>query len=128
MKRMLIVAIAVVLATSAIALAGDEAKKEKAAPVTMTGEVVDLYCYMEHPASATGAEHAKCAAGCIGKGLPIGYLTADGTMYLIIGKDHESASSAVTEWVGKQSTLTGYVKEQKGMKAIELVSIAAAKS
>jgi len=118
----------VILATSAIALAGDEAKKDKAAPVTMTGEVLDLYCYMGHPESATGAEHAKCASACIGKGLPIGFLTADGTIYLIIGKDHESASAAVTEWVGKQSTLTGYVKEQKGMKAVELVSIAAAKS
>lgn len=128
MRRMLVVAMTVVLATSAIALAGDEAKKEKAAPVTMTGEVLDLYCYMEHPESATGAEHAKCAASCIGKGLPIGFLTADGTIYLIIGKDHESASAAVAEWTGKQATLTGYVKEQKGMKAIELVSIAAAKS
>ena len=128
MKRMLVVAMTVILATSAIALAGDEAKKEKAAPVTLTGEVLDLYCYMGHPESATGADHAKCASACIGKGLPIGFLTADGTIYLIIGKDHESANAAVTEWVGKQSTLTGYVKEQKGMKAIELVSIAAAKS
>jgi len=128
MKRMLVVAMTVILATSAIALAGDEAKKEKAAPVTLTGEVLDLYCYMGHPETATGADHAKCASACIGKGLPIGFLTADGTIYLIIGKDHESANAAVTEWVGKQSTLTGYVKEQKGMKAIELVSIAAAKS
>lgn len=128
MKRMLFVVMAVVLATSAIALAGDDAKKEKAAPVTMTGEVLDLYCYMEHPESATGPDHAKCASGCIGKGLPIGFLTADGTVYLIIGKEHESASTAVAEWVGKKSTVTGYVKEQKGMKAIELVSIGAVKS
>ena len=128
MKRMLVVAMMVILATSAMALAGDEAKKEKAAPVTLTGEVLDLYCYMGHPESATGADHAKCPPACMGKGLPIGFLTADGTIYLIIGKDHESANAAVTEWVGKQSMLTGYVKEQKGMKAIELVSIAAAKS
>lgn len=128
MKRMLVLAMTVVLATSAIALAGDDAKKEKAAPVTLTGEVLDLYCYMGHPESATGAEHAKCASACIGKGLPIGFLTADGTLYLITGKDHAPATADVTAWVGKQSTLTGYVSEQKGMKAIELVSIAAAKS
>ena len=94
----------------------------------MTGEVLDLYCYMQHPESATGADHAKCGSACAAKGLPIGFLTADGTLYLIIGKDHESANATVAEWVGKQSALTGYVTEQKGMKAIELVSIAAAKS
>lgn len=128
MKRMMFVAMAIVLATSAFALAGDDAKKEKTAPTTMTGEVLDLYCYMQHPESATGAEHAKCAQSCISKGLPIGFLTADGTIYLIIGKDHEPATKAVAEWVGKQSTITGHVIEQKGMKSIELVSIAAAKS
>ena len=97
MKRMLFVLMAVVLATSAIALAGDDAaKKEKAAPTTLTGEVLDLYCYMGHPESATGTEHAKCATACISKGLPIGFLTADGTIYLIIGKDHASASTDVT--------------------------------
>lgn len=128
MKRMVFIVMAVVLATSAIALAADEAKKEKAAPMTFTGEVLDLYCYMEHPESATGAEHAKCAQGCISKGLPIGFMASDGTVYLIIGKEHESASTAVAAFVGKKSTITGYVKESKGMKAIELVSIADAKS
>jgi hypothetical protein len=128
MKRMMFVAMAIVLATTAFALAGDDAKKEKAAPTTLTGEVLDLYCYMSHPETATGAEHAKCAQACVTKGLPIGFLTADGTIYLIIGKDHASASTVVAEWVGKQSTITGHVKEQKGMKSIELVSIAAVKS
>ena len=128
MKRMLIVAMAVILATSAFALAGDDAKKAKAAPTSMTGEVVDLYCYMQHPESASGAEHAKCAKSCISKGLPIGFLAADGTVYLITGKDHESASTLVADWVGKKSTITGHVSEAKGMKAIELVSIGEAKS
>jgi hypothetical protein len=131
MKRILWVVMAIALATSAVALAGDEVKevkKEKPAPVTLTGEVVDLYCYMEHPESATGPEHAKCAKGCVTKGLPIGFVTTDGTIYLITGKDHESASTMVADWLGKKSTVTGVVREQKGMKAIELVSIGEAKS
>lgn len=128
MKRILFIAMAVVLATTALALAGDEAKKAKAEPTTLTGEVVDLYCYMEHPENAAGAEHAKCAKACISKGLPIGFLTADGTVYLITGQNHASASTAVAEWVGKKSTITGHVREAKGMKAIELVSIGEAKS
>jgi hypothetical protein len=128
MKRSLWLVLALTLVVAALASAGEEAKKEKAAAVTLTGEVLDLYCYMEHPESATGADHAKCAKGCISKGLPIGFLAADGTIYLIIGKDHESASTLVADWVGKKSTISGFVKEQKGLKAIELQSIGEAKS
>jgi hypothetical protein len=114
------------LVASAVAFA-DETKKEEATPVTLTGEVVDLYCYMEHPASAVGAEHMKCAQSCIKKGMPVGFLTADGTVYLIIGKDHEPVNATLADWAGKKSAITGVTKESKNLKAIELVSIAEAK-
>jgi len=130
MKRILFILMSIVIASAAVALAGDDAAKakEKAAPTALTGEVVDLYCYMQHPESAVGAEHAKCATSCISKGLPIGFLTTDGTLYVITGQDHAPANTAVAEWIGKKSTLTGHVTEAKGVKAIELVSIGAAKS
>ena len=131
MKRILFVLMAIMIASAAVALAGDDAakaKEAKAAPTALTGEVVDLYCYMQHPESAVGADHAKCAKACISKGLPIGFLTSDGTLYVITGKDHEPATAVVTEWIGRKSTVTGHVTEAKGMKAIELVSIAEAKS
>ena len=128
MKRILFVLTAVMISSASVALAGDDAAKAKAAPTTLTGEVVDLYCYMQHPESATGADHAKCAKACVAKGLPIGFLTTDGTLYLITGRDHEPASTAVADWIGKKSTLTGHVREAKGVKAIELVSIGEAKS
>lgn len=126
MKRILVLALGVVAVASALALA-DDVKKEEAKATTMTGEVVDLYCYMEHPASAVGAEHMKCAQGCIKKGMPVGFLTADGTLYLIIGKEHEPQNAMLADWAGKKSAITGVVKENKNMKAIELVSIAEAK-
>ncbi len=131
MKRILVVLMALMISSAAVALAGDDAakaKEAKAAPTTLTGEVVDLYCYMQHPESAVGADHAKCATACIGKGMPIGFLTSDGTLYVITGKDHEPANTVVTEWIGKKSMVTGHVNEAKGMKSIELVSIGAAKS
>ncbi len=129
MKRVLWMTMAIAMSCVAVAWSGDEAKDAKAAktPTSLTGEVVDLYCYMQHPESATGEGHASCAKGCVAKGLPVGFLTADGTMYVIIGKDHMAAGPVVGEWVGKQSTITGHVSEQKGIKAIELVSIGAVK-
>ncbi len=126
MKRLLMLAMVVMLGISAIAFA-DEAKKEEAKPVTtLTGEVIDLYCYSDHKSS--GAEHAKCATSCITKGIPVGFLTADGTMYVIVGKDHAPANAEVAPFAGKQSTITGNVMETNGMKTIKLISIADVKA
>jgi hypothetical protein len=122
MKRFLILALVAMMGFSAIAVAGDEAKKDEAKPVTLTGEVIDMYCYMGH--KAMGAEHAKCATTCITKGIPAGFLTADGTLYIIIGKDHNPANADVAAFAGRQSMITGKVSENNGVKAIELISIA----
>jgi hypothetical protein len=51
----------------------------------------------------------------------------NGVVYLIIGSNHESPNAKVADFAGRQSTITGVVHEQKGVKAIELVSIAEAK-
>lgn len=130
MKRIFLLALVALMGFTALAVAGDAkteaAKKDEAKPVTMTGEVIDLYCYMGH--QSKGAEHAKCATSCITKGIPVGFLTADGTMYIIVGKDHASANAEVAPFAGRQSTITGKVMENNGVKAIQLVSIAEVKA
>ncbi len=95
---------------------------ENGATVTLEGEVLDLYCYMKHPANGQGPDHAKCARNCIRKGLPIGY-KADGKVYVIVGREHESAADAVADLAGVPSRLTGKLIEHDGVLAIELVSI-----
>jgi len=90
--------------------------------VTLKGEVLDLYCFMNHPDDGQGEGHAKCAAACIKKGLPIGFLSG-GEVYLITGKDHEPVASMVADFAGKQSTVKGVVTVHHGIKALELMSI-----
>ena len=125
MKRILAIALLTIMSVVAIA-AADEAKKEEAAkPTTLTGEVIDLSCYMGHGAS--GMDHAKCAQSCITKGMPVGFLTTDGVMYVILGSGHEPANKSVVDFAGKKSMITGTVKEDKGLKTIEMASIAEAK-
>jgi len=97
-------------------------KMEAGKEVTLKGEVLDMFCYMEHPAKGQGPDHAKCAQSCIRKGLPIGFLS-DGEVYLIIGKNHESANDLVVDYAGMQSQLTGKLIEHDGVKAIELNKI-----
>ena len=91
-------------------------------PVTLTGEVLDLYCFMKHPDNGQGPGHAKCAMNCIRKGLPIGFLS-DGEVYLIIGKDHESAKDMVVDFAGSQAVLKGTLVNHHGVRAIEIASI-----
>ena len=135
MKRILALAMGLMFALGAIAFAqqGEAQKKmpmksmdkEQAKTVTMTGEVLDMYCYMDH--QAMGPDHAKCAMSCIQKGLPVGFKAADGSVYLVVGKDHEPVNATMAEWAGKKSTITARVLTNGGMKALELVSIAEAK-
>lgn len=90
--------------------------------VTLEGEVLDMYCYMKHPKIGQGEEHTKCAKTCIRKGMPIGFL-ADGEVYLILGKEHESAKDIVVDFAGSQARLTGTLVEHDGVKSIELLKI-----
>lgn len=56
---------------------------------TLTGEIVDLACYIPHPEMGAGPGHRKCADTCIKKGLPMGLLTEDKQVYLLL-EDHDN--------------------------------------
>jgi hypothetical protein len=128
MKRIVVLLIPVLMliGVSAVAHEGHEHGKTATRPVTLTGEVIDMTCYLQHPANATGVDHAKCAKSCVAKGLPIGFLADNGSVYLLIGNDHEPIAAKVAGHVGARSTITGAVAENNGVKAIELASIDAA--
>src|ERR1700730_6804750 len=73
------------LAFSPLALAEEHEhgkdKLDAAATKTVTGEVVDMMCFVDH--NATGDKHAACAAKCIKGGGPVG-ISSEGKTYLIV--------------------------------------------
>ena len=85
---------------------------------TVTGEVVDLGCYLGH--GAKGEKHISCATKCIDQGMPMGLLTSNGTLYLIT-LDHDNADpyTGLKAMAGKHVSITGKVLSRSGMKAIE---------
>ena len=87
---------------------------------TLKGEVVDLMCYLDH--GAKGEKHAGCAEKCIKSGGPVGLLTADDKVYLVVG-DHEPINDQLASLASKTVTLKGKVVERNGMKMIENVEI-----
>ena len=92
--------------------------EEKAAAQTQTikGEVVDLMCYLDH--GAKGEKHKGCAKKCIESGGPVGLLTADDQLYLVIG-DHQPMNKELSAKAAQTVTLKGKVVERNGMKMIE---------
>jgi hypothetical protein len=83
---------------------------------TVKGEVVDLMCYLDH--GAKGEKHKGCASKCIQSGGPVGLLTADDQLYLVIG-DHKPINDQLAEKAAQTVTVTGKVVERNGMKMIE---------
>ncbi|HZP43625.1 MAG TPA: hypothetical protein VFD84_19225 [Candidatus Binatia bacterium] len=58
---------------------------------SLKGEIVDLACYMGHPnpEKMRGPSHRKCAETCLKKGMPIGLVTDDKQVYLLL-EDHDN--------------------------------------
>jgi hypothetical protein len=125
MKRALVVlGLASVLSFSLFALAQAESKADaKAQPKTMsiTGELVDLGCYLGHGAKGEG--HKECALKCAAMGMPIGLLTGKGDLYLVtVSHDDADPFNQCKDWMAQQVTVTGPTMERDGMKAIEASS------
>ncbi len=85
----------------------------------VTGEVVDMSCYLHHPETATGASHRKCAETCAKKGLPMGLLTGDKQLFLLV-EDHDNpkAYAAALAKAAQQVTVEGEKVNAGGVQAI----------
>jgi hypothetical protein len=83
---------------------------------SIKGEVVDMMCYLDH--GAKGDKHKGCAEKCIKSGGPVGLLTADDQLYLVIG-DHKPINTELAAKAAQTVTLKGKVVERNGVKMIE---------
>ena len=118
--------VAVLVSTAALAAlplraapASDAAGK-KATEVTVTGEVLDMACYLDHGAS--GAKHESCARKCITSGLPVGLKGTDGKTYLLIG-EHMPANDELAKHAAKTITVRGKLAERDGINLLENIEI-----
>ena len=88
----------------------------KKAEITVTGEILDMKCYMT--SGARGDGHKECAAMCVKGGTPMGILAEDDKVYLLIpGKDAAPFEEA-KKYAGEKVTVTGTLSEKKGVQAL----------
>ncbi len=106
-------------ATAPLALAHDE-KSDAAAEKTVTGEVVDMMCYVDH--NAMGDGHGQsCGAKCIKNGGPVG-IVENGKAYLVVG-EHKPMNDELADSCGKTITLKGKFVERGGVAMLENAEI-----
>jgi hypothetical protein len=129
MKKLIILTAVFSLALFSLVLAqqGEKAKPAEKS-ITITGQVVDYECAVKSGGAMLGGDHQGCAEACIKeKGLPIGLLTKDKKMYLVVSGKMMSADfrEKLGGLVNKQVKATGKVHTYAGSSAIALESVEA---
>ncbi|MEM9043571.1 MAG: hypothetical protein AAGC81_02670 [Pseudomonadota bacterium] len=73
---------------AAFALGGSGAMAAQGEPIEVTGEIIDTWCYfsgvMGDTDAVVGSAHHTCALWCSAGGIPVGILTEDGTVYMVV--------------------------------------------
>ena len=89
-----------------------------AARVTVTGEVIDSWCYLTEIMYPLGSAHHQCAVWCAAGGIPVGILDDDGRVYIVLKIEDDSNSVAnptVLEIQSHRVTVEGDAFERDGI-------------
>ena len=110
------------LAFSPLALAAEQGKEnlDASASKEITGEVVDMMCYVDH--NAMGDKARSVARPSASKAAaPVG-IVSDGKAYLIVG-EHKPMNDQLAEYAGKTITVKGKMAERGGVAMLENAEI-----
>jgi hypothetical protein len=90
---------------------------------TVTGEVVDVSCYLQ--LGKRGEAHIACGTKCIANGQPIGIVDAEDRLTIVMAEEHHprrdgqvELKSVLGPLLAKTVTLTGVMIEMKGYRAL----------
>lgn len=100
----------------------DEAAEAAPHEQALTGEVVDVFCYLSHGKEGLGASHAGCAKKCIQSGLPVAIKVGD-QLYLAAMDSHDPANAKLAAFAGQQVTVHGKVLEKDGQHLISITRV-----
>ncbi|MDX2179425.1 MAG: hypothetical protein SFV18_07525 [Bryobacteraceae bacterium] len=63
--------------------------------VTMKGEIVEFSCYLQ--VGKRGEKHRACGQKCVNSGQPVGLLTEDGNLYMLMEEEHDPRRDGLTQ-------------------------------
>ncbi len=120
MQRLVAMSQVVLLSTVVLAHEGHHAKSS--AGEQLTGEVVDITCYVDH--QSKGDKHSACAQKCITAGNPVG-IVAGGKLYVVVQDNHDSPNAKLAPLDGQLVTITGKQLLKDGMRVVAMESVVA---
>jgi hypothetical protein len=114
--------------TMMFAVTASSQEKPVSKEATISGEVIDVACYLSN--GARGANHIDCGKACAKAGGSLGILTADGKVYVsLLPDDHKNnPNHLLIDHVGHNVEAKGYVRAKGGVNGIMIRSVAMAKS
>ncbi|MBL8238494.1 MAG: hypothetical protein JNM66_13805 [Bryobacterales bacterium] len=118
--RLITLALAAVGIGGTFAWAQHSHEHGDAKAVQITGQVVDIACFVGH--NSSGEKHAKCAESCARAGNPLAIF--DGKeIYVSISMDHGNPNTKLMPFIEKKVKVTGAVLEKGGLKGIKIEKV-----
>ncbi|MBI3263715.1 MAG: hypothetical protein HYZ58_11280 [Acidobacteria bacterium] len=103
-------------------MGGSGNAQPKGEKVTLKGEVVDLWCYLE--GGDRGPAKKACATACATAGNPIAILDAEGNLYVAAGlKDHQPGKDLLLKRMSSEVSVTGTLVKKGGVQMIYIDSV-----
>jgi hypothetical protein len=113
------------LAICALPLSAQQPAAATAKDMTLTGQVIDMNCYVTMGAS--GAGHKTCAVACAKAGVGLAILGSDGNIYIpVSAKPGDPQNSRLEPFAEGRVKITGTHRVSGGAHTIEIKTIAAA--
>jgi hypothetical protein len=91
--------------------------------VSVTGEVIDTFCYAAM--GAKGTSHKQCGIDCAKKGIPVGVLEkgSEKIYILLPTKDKTALPDDVVNKMGETVTITGHAYSKGGVAFLTAESV-----
>jgi hypothetical protein len=100
-----------------------DGKPVEGSVTTVTGEIIDFSCYLQ--LGKHGEKHKACGQKCLNNGMPIGLLTKDGALYMLMPEEHDprrdggvDAKASAADHMGHIVTVNGTAARVNGYSAI----------
>ena len=113
-------AASIVAASSVSAFAATEPQR-----VQVTGEIMDTWCYysgvMGGRDAVVGSSHHTCAVWCAAGGIPVGLLTDEGEVFLVLeieGKGISDGNETILDIQSDRITADAMLYERDGFKQL----------
>ncbi len=101
--------------TATTVAAGVNSKPRPGRAITRVGEIVDFSCYLQ--LGKHGEKHRSCGQKCVQNGQPVGLLTQDGTLYMLMPEEHDPRRDGGVDAKASGSEHMAHIVEVTGTEA-----------